>query len=157
MYKKVLVPLDGSQFSQCGLDQVRAVARRLDIPDVILFRVVEPIPDDDKAGLLELAAERIPELEKVKDSIASDYVNSLAKNLEKEGLHARGVIAHGKAAEEIIKYAESNICDLIIMGTHGRSGVSQWTMGSVAEKVANHSAVPVQLISPRECRTKAGF
>jgi nucleotide-binding universal stress UspA family protein len=157
MYKKVLVPVDGSQFSQCGLDQVRAIARGLDVPDVILLRVVEPIPEDDRSGLLELAAERIPELEKIKDSIALEYVSSMAKKLGDEGLHTRGEIAHGKAAEEIIKYAENNKCDLIIMGTHGRSGVTLWTMGSVAEKVANHSAVPVQLVSPRECRTKAGF
>ena len=157
MYKKVLVPLDGSQFSQCGLDQVRGIAKGLDVPEVILLRVVEPLPEDDRSALLELAADSIPKLERMKDSIALDYVSSLAKKLVEESVHARGEIAHGRAAEEIIKYAENNKCDLIIMGTHGRSEVAIWTMGSVAEKVANHSTVPVQLVSPKECRTKAGF
>lgn len=157
MYKKILVPLDGSQFSQCGLDQVRIIAKGLNVPDVIILRVVEPIADDDRSGLLELTAKSIPELEKTKDAIALDYVKSMAKKLADEGLHTRGETVHGKAAEEIIKYAENNRCDLVIMATHGKSGVSLWTLGSVAEKVANHSPKPVLLVSPAECRTKAGF
>jgi nucleotide-binding universal stress UspA family protein len=157
MYKKVLVPLDGSPFSQCSLEQLRTVARKDDVCEFIILRVVEPLADDDRSALVDLAAEQIPKIEEAKNSIARDYVSVLAKRLADEGIHARAEIAHGKAAEEIIKYAEKNKCDLIIMSTHGRSGNSRWTIGSVADRVSNHSPVPVLLVSPRECRTSAGF
>jgi nucleotide-binding universal stress UspA family protein len=60
----------------------------------------------------------------------------------------------GSAAEEILKYSQDNDVDLIIMSTHGRSGVSRWAMGSVADRVVRTSVAPVLLTTPKECRAK---
>jgi nucleotide-binding universal stress UspA family protein len=54
--------------------------------------------------------------------------------------------------QKILSYAEKNHVDLIVMSTHGRSGLSHFLFGSVAEKVSRHSRVPVLLISPEGCR-----
>jgi nucleotide-binding universal stress UspA family protein len=157
MYKKILVPLDGSQYSQCVLEHVKTIALAFKVPEVVVFRAVEPLPDDVRNNLVELGGEQIPKLESKRNNEAQDYVSAMAKTLGQEGLHARGEVAHGKAAEEIVNYAEKNKFDLIIMSTHGRTGDTKQAMGSVAERVINHSGVPVQLISPRECRTKGGL
>lgn len=156
MYNKILVPLDGSQLSQCVLAQVRAIARGMSTADVILLRVVEPLPDDIRNALVELGGEQIPEIEEKRKGEAAYYISGMEKALSDEGLKVSGEVLSGKAAEEIINFAEKNKVDLIIMSTHGKSGVSFWTMGSVAEKVANRSAIPIQLVSPKECITRGG-
>ncbi len=156
-YKKILVPLDGSRFAQCVLPQVTAIALGMNVLEVIVLRVVEPLPDEVRNALVELGGEQIPGLEEKLKMDALDYTSGIEKMLCEEGLHVRSEVLLGKAPEEIMKYAEKNKVDLIIMSTHGRSGVSTWTMGSVAERVCNHSTVPVQLVSVKECRTSAGF
>ncbi len=157
MYKKILVPLDGSQISQCVLPQVRSIALGLKVPDVIILRVVEPLPDDVRNALVELGGEQIPQVEAKQKDEAAKYVSSTAKDLREAGLHVKGEVLFGNPPEEIINYAKKNNVDLIIMSTHGRSGGSLWLTGSVAERVANHSPVPVQLVSPKECVVRGGL
>jgi len=53
------------------------------------------------------------------------------------------VILQGDAAEEVLKYAEEEMCDLIVLSTHGRSGITRLLMGSVAESIVRHSKIPV--------------
>jgi nucleotide-binding universal stress UspA family protein len=62
------------------------------------------------------------------------------------------VVTDGRPADEILNYATDNKVDLIIMSTHGRSGVSRWFFGSVAEKVIRHATVPVLISPPRGTR-----
>ncbi|UCC90646.1 MAG: universal stress protein [Dehalococcoidia bacterium] len=81
------------------------------------------------------------------DTDAKNYLNKLADQLEKEGMSIKTVITHVMPADDILNYATKNKVGLIIMSTHGRSGISRWLFGSVAEKVIRHSTVPV-LISP---------
>jgi len=83
---------------------------------------------------------------------AKNYVTMIADRMKKEGLKAKGVVIKGRAADEILEYAENNNIDIIVMSTHGRSGVSRWAMGSVADKVVRHSSIPVLLASPSACR-----
>jgi len=86
---------------------------------------------------------------------AQDYVLKVQNNLKTRGIAPRAVTVKGTAADEILSYAEKNDVDLIVMSTHGRSGLSRFFFGSVAEKVSRHSRVPVLLISPQGCRTFA--
>ena len=81
----------------------------------------------------------------------------MTKRLSGEGLKARGELASGKAAEQIVDYARTNQVDLIIMGTHGRSGIAKWEMGHVAKGVVDFSTVPVLLVLAKGCRAVAGF
>ena len=150
MYRKVLVPLDGSQYAQCSLDHVRAIGLGCRVPEIILYRVVETtVPAADKTARPDRA-------EKQAAAEASDYVNSLTKRLKDEGLQVRGEIGQGKPDEAIIDYARKNLVDLIIMSTHGRSGVSHWEIGSVARGVVNNATMPVLLVLTAGCRVAQG-
>lgn len=154
MYNRILAPLDGSEFSECSLDHVKAIALGCQVPEVILLRVVEPIHSSDAAAYAE-SGMNMGLLKRDIEAAAQTYIEGLAEELKKAGLDARGVSTTGRAADTIMKYADENAVDLIIMSTHGRSGVGRWLMGSVADKVVRHSRVPVLTVSPQGCRPAA--
>jgi nucleotide-binding universal stress UspA family protein len=152
MYKKILAPLDGSELSECSLEHVRAIATGCNVPEVILLRVVEPLSSSTIAALAEAGGKIITEVENDAKAEAKDYISRMVQKLNKEGMAVTGDIVYGGAAEEILDYTKKNQIDLIIMSTHGRSGVSRWAFGSVADKVMRHSTVPVLIASPPGCR-----
>jgi len=175
MFERLLVPLDGSQFSECSLDKVKAVALGCKVGDVILLSVVEPLTASDSATLAQargswgVRGEHTKEVEGTlinhadyadhslehmgeKRSMSEAYLAEIARRLAKEGIAARGEVVVGKAAETILDYADKHKVDLIVMSTHGRSGISRWAFGSVADKVARLAAVPLLLVPPAGCR-----
>lgn len=153
MYKIILVPLDGSQFSECSLDHVKAIASGCNVPEVILLRVVEPLSDSD-VFLTGIRGEAVTQVEASRDVDAKEYISKMVQTLKKEGISARGDTVYGSADEEILDYTEKNSADLIIMTTHGRSGISRFAFGSVADRVVHYSTVPVLLVPPSGCRMK---
>lgn len=152
MYKKILVTLDGSPFSECSLPHMKAIALGCKVPEVVLLRVVTPLSD---AGVFMagIKADPVVQVETSKENEATDYISKMVQKLKKEGIVARGDIINGNADQAILDYAERNQFDLIIMSTHGRSGVSRWTIGSVADRVLRHSKIPVLQVTPLGCRT----
>lgn len=151
MYTKILAPVDGSEFSECSLDHAKSIAAGSGIPEVILLRVVEPIHSSDLAAYIESGIDTGALMNDARRE-AQEYMSRLTDELKKAGLKASGVTAVGEPADEILKYAAQNGIDLIVMSTHGRSGISRWFMGSVADKVVRHSPVPVLVVSPPGCR-----
>jgi nucleotide-binding universal stress UspA family protein len=147
MYKRILVPLDGSEFSECGLEHVKAIATGCNVPEVVLLRVIEPIPE---VGWI--STDFVKDAEKNALANADDYLAKLAETLKSEGVAIRTATISGKAADEIVDYASKNKVDLIIMSTHGSSGVVRWALGSVADRVLRHSSVPVLVAAPQACR-----
>jgi nucleotide-binding universal stress UspA family protein len=148
MYKKILVPVDGSRFSECILSHARAIALGSGNPEVDLLFVVEPI----LSPAAELSGSMQSELEDGYESWGKDYVDKVAASLRENGVAAKGVVLKGKAADVVLEYAEKNNVDLIIMSTHGRSGPVKWLFGSVTEKVVRHSSIPVLVATPPDCR-----
>ena len=141
MYKKMLVPLDGSKLAEVVLGYAKELAGRLDL-DIILLHV------------------RRPE-ESEKDPIHRSYIDRMAEGIKLQSrevqketrakpgskvVEARGELAVGYPAEEILRYAEHNNIDFILLATHGRSGVKRWSVGSVADKVLSASKIPVWLV-----------
>jgi nucleotide-binding universal stress UspA family protein len=154
MYNKILVPLDGSELSECSLSHLKAIAKGCHVPEVVLLRVVEPLSSNEAAALVEARSDLVSQVEDAKKSEALDYISSTAKGLENEGFSVRGEITLGNAAEEILGYAGKNAIDLIIMSTHGWSGLTRWAFGSVADRVIRNSSVPVMMMAPAGCRHK---
>jgi nucleotide-binding universal stress UspA family protein len=151
MYKKILVPLDGSEFGESGLEHAKAVAIACQCPEVVLLRVIETDPQiADIGGVSSESWYR--EAQARVEAEAEKYITQVADRMKKEGVKAKGVVVKGIAADEILDYAEKNKVDLIVMSTHGRSGASRWVIGSVADKVARHSVAPVLLASPAVSR-----
>jgi nucleotide-binding universal stress UspA family protein len=152
MYQKILAPLDGSEFSECSLQHVKAIATGCQVPEVILLRVVEPIHAQELAAYAEASIDTSKIFWEMQDA-ARKYIGKVTVDLKKGGLNVQGVVTTGWSAQAILDYAMDNKVDLIIMSTHGRSGPSRWLMGSVTDKIVRHSPVPVLTISPPGCRT----
>ena len=146
MYRKILVPLDGSKTAECTFCHVIDIAKGCRVPEVDLLFVVEPLP----AGLYQNRQE-------VNDKLlawAKHYLLDVVNRLGVDGIIAKPVIIEGKPADTILEYAEKNGIDLIIMSTHGRSGPSRWAFGSVTDKVVRSSPTPVLVIAPEGCRVQ---
>lgn len=141
MYKKILVPLDGSELAKKGLEEAEKLAKFFE-SEVILFQVVPFLPI---YGSPELVTPLIVD-EKQKE-FAERYLADLAEELKKKGLQAKYMVKTGQqVAVEIIDYAKESGVDLIVMCTHGRSGITRWVLGSVALKVLTRAETPILLI-----------
>ncbi len=147
MYKKILVPLDGSEMAECALEHVKNIAQSCCLPEIILLFVAEPV----SSGLYQSAEEGREKL----ISWGKEVLARAEKMMTASGIKAKNHVLEGKAAETIVDYAVQNDIDLIIMATHDRSGFSRWALGSVAEKVIRSSNVSVLISVPKEYR-KAG-
>jgi nucleotide-binding universal stress UspA family protein len=151
MYKKILVPLDGSELAECSLEHVNAIASGCNVSKVILIRVLEPI-----SGVSELAA-RMPDewlknVEKEHKASIKAYLTRVATKLKRDNINVQTVVVEGNAADSILEYTIKNDIDLIVMSTHGRSGLARWAFGSVADRVVLYSHIPVLIISPHAFR-----
>jgi nucleotide-binding universal stress UspA family protein len=148
MYKKILVPFDGSKRAECVLPHVEALATGCGPTEVFLIGVTERVigyrvVDDYSQPLGERL---IPEAVGKKDKQAQAYLDKIAKALKAKGIKVRTEVLMGKPDEEIIIYANKIGCDLIIMASHGSSGISRWTHGTVAERVFRAAPVPILMV-----------
>lgn len=149
MYKKMLVPLDLSEFAECVLDHVREIAAARGIPDVVLLTVVEPpaIP-----AAVYMGPERIKEVEERAIESSFEYLEKVKADLGLTGSNVTTVVQVGQAPERILEYVEKNNVDLVVLSSHGRGGVSRWFIGSAADRVLRRSPVPVVLVPSLACR-----
>jgi nucleotide-binding universal stress UspA family protein len=149
MYQKILAPLDGSEYSECGLAHVKAIAKGCSVPEVIVLMVLERV----QQYAVEPAAGVFGSFEKEAKAAAEKYIAKVVAGLKEDGIPAKGVIiGTGMPDEQILNYADKNKVDLIIMSTHGRTGVARWAFGSVADSVVRNSKIPVLVASPPGCR-----
>jgi len=155
MYKKILVPLDGSKLAECALPHVEELAKGCDTEEVILVSVTERVQgyrafEDPSQPLGQRLA---PEASGKKEKQAQRYLGRIAKKLAAKGINVSTEVLLWKPAEAIVGYAEQSGCDLIVMASHGRSGPSRWAYGSVADKVFRASCVPVLMVRAPGCVT----
>ncbi len=167
MYKKILVPLDGSKLAECALPHVEELAKGCDALEVILVSVTERVqgyrpiegPSEPTVGSgggwigsNQPPVQRLaPEAFGKKEKQAQKYLDRIAKNMADKGLNISTEVLLWKPAEAIIGYAKQWGCDLIVMASHGRSGPSRWAHGSVADKVLRGSNIPVLMIRAPGC------
>jgi nucleotide-binding universal stress UspA family protein len=136
MYDKILVPLDGSEVAQVALQHAMHMAEVFHA-SLILLRVA-PAPIYPESSQTE--AQRIVGEDSQK------YLVQLAKPLQSQGYNVSTVVSYGKAAEEIITHAAQQHVSIIVMATHGWSGVGHWPLGSTAIQVLRGTTTPILLI-----------
>ncbi len=142
--KSVLVPLDGSELAASVLPTVVEIAKTLDL-DVVLCRAYE-IDQSAYYGREEFVPNYTDLLDQLKEN-AEDYLSKAADLLKRAGLNKVSCIAlAGSGAEQIADYSRQHPDAMVVMCTHGRSGVSRWVLGSVTEKVVRHSSDPVLVL-----------
>ncbi len=148
MYKKIMVPLDGSRLAECVLPHVEAVSKGSRPNEVVFVRVAEPLP---RGRVSAPFGEDLRRLELEDQERAKEYLEGVVKGLHCEGIKLHVKVITGKAAEELAAYAEKNNVDLIVMATHGHSGPSRWVFGSVAERILRSACVPVLMVRAPGC------
>ena len=149
MYQKIMVPLDGSELAECVLAHAEAIAKGCQTP-IELVRVVEPIELPTRGGLA-LTSDDLRQIELQAKHEAEVYLEEVTNRLSHTGLNIKSKVITGKPADSLIDYARSSHADLIIMATHGRSGISRWIWGSVAQRIISSSSIPVLLVRPPGC------
>ena len=154
MYRKILVALDGSELAECVLPHVEAVASGCQVPNIVLARVVEPYePVRGKAYYSLLPEEYKEDWKWVEEgkSAAEKYLNEIAGRLRGGGRNVESKVLVGRAAEALAEFASQEGADLIVVATHGRSGVSRWVWGSTADRILRSSCVPVLMVRAPGC------
>jgi nucleotide-binding universal stress UspA family protein len=150
MYKKILVPLDGSKLAECVLPHVESIAKGCVVQEVVFLRVAEPVhlPSGYDAYLSQETINRIETDDK---AAAESYLSQLMKRTRYDGVSVKLETITGIPADSIANYATKNSIDLIIIATHGRSGISRWAWGSVADRVLRSACVPVLMVRAPGC------
>ena len=143
MFKHLLVPIDGSPTSQLAVDKAVGLAKAFGSTVTVLF-VVDPYPftgvgTDFAYGQTQyLSAARAE---------ASTALAAARQAMEAAGIKVKATLVESHSTwRGILDAAESGGCDLIVMGSHGRSGIEKLVLGSVAQRVVSHAAVAVMVV-----------
>jgi nucleotide-binding universal stress UspA family protein len=150
MYKKCLVPLDGSELAECSLNHVKNLVKEKSVGEVTILNVVKvDIPwAEINERTIDLDAIRKPLF-----AAARKYLADVQSHLSAEGISVKAEAIEGnRPGETIIDYARENGMALIVIATHGHTGFKKLLLGSVATRVLHDSSVPVLLIRPDSCR-----
>lgn len=154
LYNKIMVPLDGSELAECVMPHVEAITTGCKITNVVFVRVVNPIqlPASVPArGEFGFGEEERLQLQQQHTQAAEAYLKRMVANTRLDGVVPNYEVLEGMVADTLAHWAEKNEVDLIVIASHGRSGVSRWIMGSVADRLLRSACVPVLMIRAPGC------
>lgn len=144
--KKILLPTDFSGCANYALPYAAAIARATRA-QIICVHVVEPVvPAVGYTGLADPMP--IADISEQLEDSAERQLPKLAECEECTGLNVEEVIVHGDAAAEIVRVASEQEVDLIVISSHGRTGLGRIIFGSTAESVVRHASCPVLVVKP---------
>ena len=136
MYEHILIPTDGSENVAQAIDNGVAIATQFDATVHALSVVPYVVTRDRLRYDPETEAERA--------------VETVEQRCTEEGVDVSTAIRKGSPPEEVLAYSKDNDIDVIVMGTHGRSGLEHAIIGSVAERVVRKSTIPVLTVHPKD-------
>jgi nucleotide-binding universal stress UspA family protein len=181
MFKKILVPLDGSKLAECALEYAEELAKNCGSTELVLVSVTERVvattvaPEAgelyrsssyDRVTGIDASTQPFPPgmpgkpdakiapstiILGKKGRQAWNYLNRVAKKIKAKGIPVNTDVLVGNVADQIVSYAEQGGFDTIVMASHGRSGPSRWAMGSTSDKVFRASCIPVLMIRAPGC------
>jgi nucleotide-binding universal stress UspA family protein len=151
MYQKILVPLDGSELAECVLPHVQSIARGCGVKDVVFLRIVEPVYLTSPDEIIGFSGDAMEKLNASRKETAEKYLAEVVRKTKLDGAGITTEAMIGRAMDDITDYAKKIGADLITIATHGRSGISRWVWGSVADRVLRSACVPVLMVRPKGC------
>ena len=158
MYKKILVPLDGSELAECVLPHIETIKDGCGVAEIVLIRVVEPVNMPvgtyTDGGMMFTAADALKTREALNaahEAEATEYLDEMVERLQSGAVKVEKVLLKGKAAEELIDYIKESDADLVIIASHGRSGLGRWIYGSVTEKLLRTVCIPILMVRVPGC------
>jgi nucleotide-binding universal stress UspA family protein len=140
VYKRILLPLDGSKLAERALPHAIAQAQAFGA-ELLLFRVAETIPHAPGVSAADLERVRRQTV-----TWAQEYMAGIKGQVQEQGVQVESTIVEGRPNLEIAEFAEAYNIDLIVLSSRGRSGFSRWLLGSVADRVVRGATVPVLLV-----------
>ena len=155
MYKKILVPLDGSELAECALNHVKKLFQDGPAGEVVLLNAVNielpwqalSMEDPGYVVAFDYNAFKKKFIDK-----STKYLSGVQARLSAEGIKARTeTLESSGPSYTITDYAQEHGCDLIVIATHGYTGMKKMMLGSIALKVLHQSHVPVLLVRPEAC------
>lgn len=146
----IVVPVDGSELSERAIPVAVALARGL-AATLHVLTVWEPEDQDLERHFPALASD----LAKAAEKYYGDYLSRVARKAEP--LTVVGEVRSGRPSEQILAYATEKGARFIVMSTHGRSGVSRWWYGSVADRIVHTSPIPVVVVGPNALRDGGAY
>ncbi len=148
MFKRIMVPLDGSILAERALPVATRIARASG-GTVVLLRVVNPQVDYGYGYgpyLVQTPGSTIENIVQADLADATHYMESVARSSALTGVHTTIEVDSGSAAAMILNTVQAQHIDLVVMSSHGDTGFKRWVLGSVAQKVARHATVPVLVL-----------
>ncbi|MCB9202806.1 MAG: universal stress protein [Flavobacteriales bacterium] len=140
--KKIIVPIDFSDNTEYILNKTLQHLHKEEF-EVILLHVTSI---DIGFIIGDVGFQYLPELEETTLKNEAKQLKKISKDLNSKEIKNEAVLLQGDPADEILKYADENNADLIVMGSHGRSSFYEAFIGSVSHSVLKHSKIPVLLI-----------
>lgn len=157
MYSQVLVPLDGSEVSERALPHAQSLANAFGAK-VHLLQVISLSHEyeaylgggEESPMVSEYSLDMAEQITATAQTRAEEYLKATAARLKENGIHVQTSVRQGSTLDNIANFVEENGIDLIVMSTHGRSGLQRFFIGSVTDRVIRFSHVPVLAIPPEE-------
>ena len=143
MYKHILVPLDQSDLAEQALPHALAIAQAMHA-EVTLVAVVDVL-DEETMRAAGAAMDWEGEIESL-----GVYLRALCSRLGEADVRCHWEVLKGDVAEQVLEHAEGQDTDLIVMATHGRTGLARWVHGSVADQIVAETPVPIMLVRVEE-------
>ena len=158
MFKRLLVPLDGSRFSSRVLRYAIEIARRFGA-EIILLQVIQParpfvptagiVPDMVSPTTIRITAQAAFMEDKSNATRARRYLSSKVRGIQSQDIKASYQVVVGEPAQSILELSKKERVDMVIMTTHGRTGLKRAVMGSISDIVIRGSGKPVLVIRPK--------
>jgi nucleotide-binding universal stress UspA family protein len=139
MFNRILVPLDGSPLAERAIPHASHFARIFG-GNLVLLQVLDPSSYRENAGAVD------PLNWQIRKTEADLYLKGVAGRLREQGIQAEPILREGRAAENIVDYAQNENIDLLVLTTHGASGLTRWNISSVLSKVVDKVYLPVLVI-----------
>jgi len=140
MYRRILLPLDGSLLAEQAIPHAVALAKCFQA-ELTLLKILVPV-----SSSLNLPPDLVKKDEAWTLELTNDYLAQVAAGIEENAISVKVGTVMGRPHEEIVRFAETEQFDVVVMCTRGTSGISRWLMGSVADRVVRSVNVPVFLI-----------
>ena len=140
--KKILVPFDGSEYSEKAFEKALEIAAKFESKLTVMTVIQSKV--SDSAGI---SLARLEEIQDEEEEIATTMLKRLEEPAKAKNVSFSIKIIHNPSSSDgIVSFAEANNVDLIVMGSHGRTGFRKIVLGSVANGVLGHAKCPVLII-----------
>lgn len=144
MYQKIVVPLDGSELAECVFPHIEGLVKACSVREIVFIRVV--VPTYPFLGNFAISEAEVDKVDTERKNRAEKYLRDVLKKLKYEGVKTHAQVLVGGMPESIAEYCANNKIEMIVIATHGRSGVGKFMIGSIADRLLRSSSIPVLMV-----------